>query len=225
MKKQYATFYNRYFTLVYLTVYKRYPYKSDEVTAEVFEKELFPAVDSIHFKAEKDHTDFILKKVIHYCVIKRFEEIYRTYFNVVHSVSYRYHPHEADDVTSDVFERKILPAIRRNYFVEDKDYTGFIVTITKNWCYSYYRKSSKNDLEDLTDDSVTGELLNPMARIELMIDFSHALEQLTRRQCLVMLLTVGGYTDNEIAKILDATVHSIRQLRYRAREKLKKILG
>lgn len=233
MKRHYEPIYKSYFNIVYALVYRYYPKDADTVTAEVFKHRIFEAVDSGFFEGNHNYMAFVIYESINYCAMKRFGEIYCRYSNIVYAIAYRHHPNHAEDVTAEIFEKKILKAIYKGRFEEDKDYTPLIVRIAINQCYSIYKRNKRHRSDSLDDQldleySKAGflppEILNPYVPIDTMIDFERALEFLTRKQCLVMLMTVQGYTDMEIAMVLNTTVHAVRMLRRRAREKLRRIM-
>lgn len=74
-------------------------------------------------------------------------------------------------------------------------------------------------MEAINDTPVS--LDNPHLRVDIRIDLAKAFELLTENQHFVMELTIQGYKDQEIADLLHITVGAIRQLRARARRRLK----
>ncbi len=220
--------FNDYFETVYSIAAEYYPKKADVVTIEIFNKKIFPKVDNGILEQQKDEMAFIVKTAISYCVNRRFEEIYDHYFLLVYGIAERYHFINPDDATQQVFEKKVLPAIKRKKFVGDDDYAKLIATIARRVCNTIYNRKKRRQSASLEESEYSfsvSELIDPSVKIDLMIDLGRALEQLSRRQCLIMVMTIEGYGDDEIAKELGCSVSAIRQARYRARQKLKKILS
>lgn len=233
MKSKQDKIYELYFVLVYALASRYYPNNADNITAEIFKYRILKAVDKGYFESDDNSTAFIIYTTINYCIMKRFEDIYYRYFEIVYGIAYRHHRYNVDDVVAEIFEKKILRAIGHGRFVEDRDYTGFIVRIAINQCYSIYKRNKSRRSEPLEEAenlvtlescSLSSEILDPSLQIGMMIDFGIALEYLSRRQYLVIIMTVEGYTDQEIAKEIDTTVGAVRMLRLRARDKLRNIL-
>jgi len=233
MKRHLDRIYELYFALVYALAYRYYPNNADNITVEVFKNRIFKAVNKGYFESNDNCTAFIIYTTINYCTMKRFEEIYNRYFKIVYAIAHRHHRYDVDDVVAEIFEKKILAAIANGRFVEDRDYTGFIVRIAINQCHSIYQRNKSRRSEPLEETtnlvplescSLSSEILDPSSHIGMMIDFGIALEYLSRRQYLVIIMTVEGYTDQEIAKEMNTTVGAVRMLRLRARDTLRNIL-
>jgi len=223
----YEKIFNDYFNTVYSIAAEYYPKKADIITIEIFNKQIFPKVDSGKLEQQKNEVAFIVKNAINYCVNKRFEEIYERYFLLVYSIAGRYRFIHPADATQQVFEKKIFKAIKKKKFVGDEDYTRFIAKIAKRVCntiYNYNKERQSEPLEESGYSFSVSEYIDPSVKIDLMIDLGMALEQLSRRQCLIIIMTIKGHSDDEIAKELGSTVSAVRQSRYYARKKLAKIL-
>ena len=156
-----------------------------------------------------------------------FEVIYERYFAIIHSIAKHYHPRDADDITADIFLKKILKAVEKGYFKKDENHVGLVVTISKRYCISIYNrnKSIKSvSLEESNNSSGINLFENPSLRIDLMLDLKFALSQLSDKQHEVMKLTIEGYKDSEIAEVMRSSVGAVKMLRKRARTELKKFL-
>ncbi len=231
MKRYYEAIYESYFKTVYALVYRYYPKDADTVTAEVFKHKIFKAVEEGYFK---NCMVYVVNETTNYCAMKCFEAIYCRYFETVYGIAYRHHPDNVDDVVAEIFEKKILKAIYKGRIKENKDYTAYyIIRIAINQCHSIYRRNKSRqskfvdermDLEISEADTSALETLDPSSQIDIMIDFFRALDYLTKKQYLVMTMTIEGYTDEEIAKEMNTSDNAVRMLRSRARQKLRKIL-
>lgn len=158
-----------------------------------------------------------------------FEVIYERYFVIVHSIAERYHPQDADDITADIFHKKILKAVEKGYFKKDENHIGLVITIAKRYCISIYNRNKATKLVSLEEEESNNSsginlFENPSLRIDLMLDVKFALSQLSNKQHEVMKLTIEGYKDSEIAEVMQSSVGAVRMLRKRARTELKKFL-
>jgi len=219
--------YEETFETVYSIATEHYPSSADDITVEIFKNEIFPRIDKDELGEQENEIASIAEIAINYCVNKRFGEIYECYFLLVYGIACRYRFINPDDATQRVFEKKILPAIRKKKFVYDENYTRFIAKITKHACNTIYNRNKERQSESLDEPEYSfsvSEYIDPSLMIDLMIDLERALEELSRRQCLVMIMTIKGHSDDEIAKELESTVTAIRQSRYYARKKLATIL-
>ncbi len=156
-----------------------------------------------------------------------FEVIYERYFVAVHAIAKRYHPLDADDVTADIFYKKILKAVEKGYFRKDENHIGLVITIAKRYCISIYNRNKvikPVSLEEFNNSSGINLFENPSLSIDLMLDLKFALSQLSEKQHEVMKMTIEGYKDSEIAKVMESSVGAVRMLRKRARAELKKFL-
>lgn len=220
--------YEETFEAVYSIATEYYPSNADSITVEIFKTEIFPLIDKGELGQRENETIPIAKIAINYCVNKRFEEIYGCYFLLVYGIAERYRFVNPDDATQQVFEKKVLPAIKKKKFVSDENHVGLIITTARRVCNTIYNRNKGRQsipLEESEYSFSINEFIDPSVKIDLMIDLGRALEQLSRRQCLIMVMTIDGHSDDEIAKELGGSVYAIRQARHRARQKLKKILS
>lgn len=154
---------------------------------------------------------------------QRLEAIYNRYFVIIHSIVKKYCFENADDVTADIFEKKIIKMLVEDSFTEEKDNERYIARIAKNYCidYSDKNKSYRETLSAyaiIIQDSVE----KPSLQIDqLMGELKSVLG--SEDQYKVMLLTADGYKDKEIAEEMGRTVPAVRMLKCRARKKLRKL--
>jgi len=227
MEGTYEKVFNNYFEAVCSIAAEYYLGSTDDITVEIFKNEIFPRIDKYELGQLENETASIVKIAINYCVNKRFEEIYEHYFLLVYSIANRYRFVNPDDATQQVFEKKILSAIKKKKIVGGEDYTRYIAKIARRFCNTIYNRNKKCQSESLEECEYAfslSELIDPSVKIDLMIDLGRALEQLSRRQCLIMIMTIEGHSDDEIVKELGSNVSAVRQARYRARKTLKKVL-
>lgn len=214
--------FNYYFNAVHSIAVEYYPYNADNLTVEIFKKKIFQTLDVRMLKRGNDHTTTIVRMAVNYCVNKRFEEIYEHYFPLVYAIACGYNYIDADDVTQDIFVDKILPAIKKKRFIEEKIkvYKGFIKKIAMNQCNTAYNrgKSHSTELIDFLSPNMftTPSLIDPMILLGLALE-----DRLSRKEYIVIIMTIEGYNAKEIAKEIASTVTAVRQARYRARKKLR----
>ncbi len=153
----------------------------------------------------------------------RFRKVYRRYFKVIYGVVARYHPNQANDITAEIFEKKILKAVQKGLF-QNRDDTALAITIAKNYCTTIFNRKKGKRLIPLEEDNLGSSISldNPSLRIDLKIDLKNAFASLSDKQRIVMELTIEGYADAEIAERMSTTVGAVRQLRSRAMGGFKK---
>ena len=158
-----------------------------------------------------------------------FERIYREYFRDVYNFLYRLcgnDPHLAEELTQDTF-LKAYGSLHR-YNGKCSVYT-WLCAIGKNCWLHYLRKHrSAIDLDSLADTLLSDEP-SPYAHVEneeRRNALRRAISALKPRQKDVFLLhAVSELPFSEIARITSITESSAKVLYFRARKKLRDLLG
>lgn len=152
---------------------------------------------------------------------EQFEDLYNRFFGEVHSIATYYHPEKADDVTADIFIKKIYKAVQKGKFQSGAE-RRLIIRIAHNYCKTVYRLNKGKMSKQLEEMNTLPILENPYLSIDFSIDFKRALEQLPTFQKLAISLSLEGYNDKEIGKQLQKSTGAVRQLKKRAKKGIKK---
>lgn len=151
------------------------------------------------------------------------DKIYRFIFFKVNNQE------EAQDLTSDVF-------LRVWQYVQEKKKVGnfkaLLYQVAKNIVIDHYRKKSRSDV--LTDEEILRDIEDArgedfVKEIEIKSEIKSLesfLKQLKAEYQEVLLLKyVEGYSNTEIAKILDKSTGSVRVLSHRALKILQNLIS
>jgi RNA polymerase sigma-70 factor, ECF subfamily len=145
-----------------------------------------------------------------------FERLYRTHVAKIHSLTRRMlGSHEADEVTQDIFVRTWQ---KLGQFRGESAFSTWLHRLAVNVVLER-RRTFAIQRERISDDPAALDFATVApARIDLTVDFEHALEQLPAGAREIFVLhDVEGYKHREIAAMLGvATGTSKRQL-HRAR--------
>ena len=152
-----------------------------------------------------------------------FERIYKAHVARVHSLARRMlGPHEADEVTQDVFVRTWQ---KLGTFRGDAAFSTWLhrlavnVVIERRRTYAVQRDRMADDPEALSYVSV------PPARADLKVAFEQALEELPAGAREIFVLhDVEGYKHREIASLLDITSGTSKRQLHRARMLMRRQL-
>ncbi len=155
------------------------------------------------------------------------DKIYRyIYFKVIKIGS----KEEAEDLTSETF-LKIWDYINReeNIDIEIGNPKALLYKIARNLVASFYRQGDWKKFVNLSGEF---EHIDDKQDIEEKIILDHEMSQIENAlhylkdeyQEAIILKYIEGFSDKEIAKILDKTIGAVRTLLYRALQELKEIL-
>jgi len=153
-----------------------------------------------------------------------FERIYRSHVAKVYSLARRMlGPHEADEVTQDVFVRtwqKLHTFRGEAAFATWLHRLAVNVVIERRRTYAVQR-------DRISDDPTALDRLTvPPARADLTVTFDHAIEQLPAGAREIFVLhDIEGYKHREIAALLDITSGTSKRQLHRARMLLRQHLG
>jgi len=151
------------------------------------------------------------------------DKIYRFIFFKVNNQE------EAQDLTSDVFLR-VWQYIQEKKKV--RNFKALLYQVAKNRVIDYYRQKSRSDV--LTDEDILKEIEDArgedfVKEIEIKSEIKSLesfLKQLKAEYQEVLLLKyVEGYSNSEIAKMLDKSSSNVRVLSHRALKILQNLIS
>ena len=153
-----------------------------------------------------------------------FERLYRTHVARIHSLTRRMlGPHEADEVTQDVFVRTWQ---KLGQFRGDSAFGTWLHRLAVNVVIER-RRTFAIQRERISDDQTALDFatVGP-ARADLTLDFEAAIEQLPPGAREIFVLhDVEGYKHREIGSMLDITTGTSKRQLHRARMLMRKYLG
>jgi RNA polymerase sigma-70 factor, ECF subfamily len=158
-----------------------------------------------------------------------FDLIYRTYFDLVHRICLRMlrDPAEAEDATQDVFVRVFC---KMHTFRGKCALSSWLYRVTTNLVFMRFRKAKRDRawLND-TDSGLYGELCSQLTNSNGLVsrlDLQSAVDMLPRGYKTVFILhDVHGYEHKEIAEICRYSVGNSKSQLYKARKRLRTLLG
>jgi RNA polymerase sigma-70 factor (ECF subfamily) len=153
-----------------------------------------------------------------------FERLYRAHVPKIHSLARRMlGSHDADEVTQDIFVRTWQ---KLGTFRGDSAFTTWLHRLALNVVIER-RRSYAIRRERISDDQAAMEraAVAPPGRVDLAVDFEHALASLPNGAREVLVLhDVEGYKHREIAAMLDITSGTSKRQLHRARLLMRKRL-
>lgn len=147
--------------------------------------------------------------------------IYQTHKNSVYRTAFAYlrNSSDAEDITHDVFIKRFTTEI---HFENAEKEKTWLITVTANKCRDLFRSSGYKSLinsiqiddANITDNSVRD---NPV--------FDAVLKLPEKYRSVIHLYYYEGYSISEICSIIGKNESAVQTMLYRARLRLKKILG
>lgn len=132
---------------------------------------------------------------------------------------------DAEDVTQDVFIKFLT---KEKEFKKYKNIEAIAMTITKNMCLDRLR-SKKRQFVELNDGNTTTTVVTPLQQTEIadqITIMNTIISKLPDQQKMIFQLReIEGYEFEEIAKIMEITVNTIRVNLSRARLKIRQELS
>lgn len=137
---------------------------------------------------------------------------------------------DASDITQDIF-LKVYTNIDK--FQEDRNFNSWILKISKNYCIDYWRKNKSNRQqieldESLYDEAIHNEVHTPEEFFIKERDVTYLRQKLLlllpELRSLLIMRDIQNYSYQEIAKLLDIPLGTIKSRINRARLKLAKII-
>lgn len=158
-----------------------------------------------------------------------FEELYNSYFPKVYNyVHYRVSNfYAADDLISQTFEKLFL---RFKYYQPEKAaFSVWLFTIARNTIIDYYRSESR---AQFTSIEVAAELVDSESDPEETAIFNETQQRLLkalaalskREQDIIALKFWSGFSNREIAKLLNIGESNTGIILFRAMRRLRRIL-
>lgn len=105
---------------------------------------------------------------------------------------------------------------------------SFLYTIARNLCLDHLRKSNhkfesiENSGELIIDDAF---FLDEITRQETLNNIKKAVKQLNGRSYEIIILTLRGKSNNEIAEILGVSINTVKTIKKTAFAKLRNIIS
>lgn len=147
------------------------------------------------------------------------ESIATAYKNYIWKLSYSIlqDSHLAEDATQET-----LMILAKN--LEKIDLTsprshGFITVVARHKAYEFYHKEKKYTLGN--EEDLAAHIKEPLDHLGELMSAIHSLSPLY--STVLLLSSVHGYSDSEIASLLDIAPATVRKRKERARNKLKEI--
>jgi RNA polymerase sigma-70 factor (ECF subfamily) len=175
-----------------------------------------------------------LKKIgFNYSKRRQFEKIFQPYLHACYNLA-RYlsgNTHDAEDIVQEAY----IKAYRSFEGFNPENTRAWILTITRNSCYSWMRKHYKNLDISLDDESIaqTHKPLQDMAKSPEYLAQSHVNQQLIRQSIaslpmvfreVAVLRELEELSYAEISQILDIPKGTVMSRIARARKKLCELL-
>ncbi|MCW8929234.1 MAG: RNA polymerase sigma factor [Gammaproteobacteria bacterium] len=128
----------------------------------------------------------------------------------------------ADDLVQDTLERAL---VKNTLWVRNSNLRAWLFTIMHNLFINQVNKSNLYALEDIDEHKETQISADDPAQDYFVAQLKQNLENLPMRQKEVMLLvSLEGFSYEEVAKILDIPVGTVMSRLHRSREKLRQTL-
>jgi len=168
-----------------------------------------------------------------------FAELVRRHQHLVYGTVVRMlgaHRSEAEDVSQQIFIRVFKAAGR---YQPEAKFTTWLLTICRNCVFTQLKKQGRWKKEEAWEDEEGAEVhpldhqsdteavnaSDHLLRQELEQAVESAIQKLPENQRLALILRQYDQLDyEEIAKVLETTVPSVKSLLFRARETLRKAL-
>jgi RNA polymerase sigma-70 factor, ECF subfamily len=146
-------------------------------------------------------------------------------------------PDEIDNVISNIYTKLVDGGLKNFRGETGYELLKYFETITRNETISYFRQSVKRNRDvslDQTDDEDGHEFplqhllkdnkLRPDTIVEINDLYRRAMEQLSVKDQQILLFKIEGYTDTEIAELLDIPMGTVASRYNRAKELLHRTL-
>jgi RNA polymerase sigma-70 factor (ECF subfamily) len=151
------------------------------------------------------------REALTFLYIRYAHNVYGYVRSIVHD------PHEAEDVTQQVFT-KLIHVIGK-YEERDVPFLAWILRVARNLAVDHLRRQRAIPVEDVR---VTSEPSGDPAGGRPMTDLREALSELPRDQCEVLVLRhFAGLSPTEIAKLTGRSEGSVHGLHHRGRRALR----
>lgn len=152
---------------------------------------------------------------------EKFMLIYQKYNKLVYWIAHRYF--DNIDIAIDAAQETFAKIWRLIDHIDiDRNVDSYIYVMTKNVCHDIYRKLSRiNEIDIDNKPNTITETININSIIN-RIDLEQAIESLPPAQKDIVILTLQGYTQREIAHILNIPLGTVKT---RMRAAIKNLRG
>ena len=157
----------------------------------------------------------------------KFEMVYHRYRGLMYYVAYRIlnNAEDAEDAVHDAFI-KIAENMKKISDPVCPKTQSYVVTIVENKAIDLYREKQRRNVLPLAEEYIGAAPAAEIERLAARDTLAAAIASLPPRYRSVLLLRYDcGYSNAEIANILDTTAPNVRKLIQRAKEKLSAALS
>lgn len=153
-----------------------------------------------------------------------FEQLMNRHTNAVHSYIFRMcqNAQIAEELVQETFLR--VWAKSKLWIPNKAKFSTWMYQIVRNLCIDHYKKQRAQFVDDVDFERIADDSLR---RDEILIlTLQKAIQTLPERQKTAFVLCqVEGWSQAEVAELLDSSVDAVESLLSRARRKLREILG
>ena len=152
-----------------------------------------------------------------------FEAFYLKHYKFVYRIAYSYmkEPHDAEDVTEDVFVKVLTGSFS---FESEEHERSWLALTTMNLCKDVLKSAWRKRVGSLED--LESEPESPESKAVEESDTMEAVQKLPPKyKEVIILFYYMGYKTDEIAEKLGKPPSTIRNLLADARKKLKAMIG
>ena len=156
----------------------------------------------------------------------KFLAIYHTYRKLMFHTANRIlnNPHDAEDAVQQAL-LSILKIIEKISEAKCPQTRGLVVTIVERKAIDIYRAKQRRNILPLEEEYINIPASSEIETAEQRTDLSRAINMLPARyRELIQLKYDYGFSDQEIAAMLDMTVANVKRTIQRAKKKLEMIL-
>jgi len=154
-----------------------------------------------------------------------FGKLVERYKNMVHCLAFSYlkNFHDAEDVVQEVFLQAYLSL---NQLANAEKFCGWLYKIAKNISFKRrkHRAQQAISLSDVSSEEMTRMSLQSHSDEELSIELQDALESLSDKQRTPLLLSLAGYSYEEIGRFISVSQNTVRGRIARAKQSLRREL-
>lgn len=157
---------------------------------------------------------------------RRFNNIFETNFPSLCFFAQKLLP-ETDQV-KDIVQEAFIKLWGCNIdFENDKSVKAYLYVLVRNSCYDHYKKKQNIESIDQFDEDVISEenFLAEIVREETYCLLDNAINDLADQTKKVVILTLNGNTNSDIATELDISINTVKTLKLRAYKNLRHQLG
>ncbi|MDM5153124.1 sigma-70 family RNA polymerase sigma factor [Bacillus sp. DX1.1] len=182
----------------------------------------------------KDKSDYELMNLVKKKHRPALEELYERYVKLIYSFVFKF-TQRNEEKTKEIIQLVFLRlwTTKSTYDTSKGEYVNWLLTITRNICIDYIRKDSKENLNRIWTESLNSdkqfELEDPSNEIEDKInntEIQEAKNKLSQPQKrLIDLLYWRGYSLNEIAKMENEPLGTVKNRLHQSLKRLRKYLN